>query len=542
MTDALEEVLRHFPSARKNGAGWKAMCPAHADKNPSLAITEKDGKILLHCHAGCSQESVFTAAGLDSGDLVTEPNKKSRIVATYDYHDENGAVLYQTVRYEPKDFRQRHSDGNGGWTWNLNGVRRVLYNLPEVLKSDHVLIVEGEKDVEKARTFGLVGTCNSMGAGKWRDEYSDTLRGKNVTIIPDADEPGRKHAEQVAQSLHLKAASVAICRLPEPIKDLSDYPLSSESLIELIKQAPAWGEAKSPTQSLGSYSTAQLFAVQSVNVEWLCYPFAAIGLTSIIDALPKIGKTRFILEGIKASRSNKPFLSLATKLMRVVYVSEQSAASLAMQAREVGFTGEEPIEELRWITRENWSRFAFTDFLARLENEILKGKNYNCLIFDTWHTSARLEDENAASEVNRQGNLTIDVATRNGLALILGRHDRKSGGDVGLSGRSSIQLSGLVDVILHLVRIAGKDNQRKLELIGRVPNLPSEQLIELVGSEYVNCGVPEARLSNVDQVRAWHKENAAITAAQIVDMFAAQVPSVKVTQRTAQRYLKDVTK
>ena len=62
---------------------------------------------------------------------------KPCIVATYSYHDENGALLFQTVRYEPKDFRQRRPDPAkpGQWLWNLHNVRRVLYRLPEVKKA-----------------------------------------------------------------------------------------------------------------------------------------------------------------------------------------------------------------------------------------------------------------------------------------------------------------------------------------------------------------------------------------------------------------------
>jgi hypothetical protein len=60
--------------------------------------------------------------------------KPKKVVATYDYTHENGALLYQAVRYEPKDFRQRRPDGNGGWVWELGDVRRVPYRSPELLR------------------------------------------------------------------------------------------------------------------------------------------------------------------------------------------------------------------------------------------------------------------------------------------------------------------------------------------------------------------------------------------------------------------------
>jgi hypothetical protein len=240
-----DAILERF-QAKRVGSGFMAKCPAHADRNPSLSIAEKDSQILLRCHAGCDTRDVLGAIGLTFEDLHEGP----KLVATYDYVDENGEPLFQVCRFEPKTFKQRKRDGNGGWSWNLNGVRRVPFLLPAVLRADQVLVVEGEKDAQYAGEFmSLTAMCNPGGAGKRKDEYSEFLRGKHVTIIPDNDEPGRRHASQVAQSLAGKAASIAICDLPEGIKDLSEWPLSRESLIELVKKAPAWS-AESEDASL----------------------------------------------------------------------------------------------------------------------------------------------------------------------------------------------------------------------------------------------------------------------------------------------------
>lgn len=239
-----EEIVDRL-EAKRSGAGYMAKCPAHEDRSPSLSISQgNDGRALLKCHAGCETRDVLGAMGLTFEDLAIESGRTSKreekIVETYPYVDEKGALLFEVCRYEPKNFRQRKPDGKGGWSWQLNGVRRILFNLPAVLRADHVAIVEGEKDVRKAMDMGLTATCNPAGAGKWKPEYSDSLRGKHVTIIPDNDEPGRKHAEQVAQSLSGKAASIAICHLPERVKDLSEWPLSVDSLLDLIKKAPPW--------------------------------------------------------------------------------------------------------------------------------------------------------------------------------------------------------------------------------------------------------------------------------------------------------------
>jgi putative DNA primase/helicase len=203
MTMTTYEALQHFQHVKRAGPGkWMARCPAHEDRNPSLSISEKDGKTLLKCHAGCSTESIVFAAGLHLSDLFADSVKPQRqIVATYDYTDESGGLLYQAVRFDPKDFRQRRPDGKGAWVWNLDGSRRVLYHLPEVLQAKWLLVVEGEKDVLTAGKLGLVATCNPMGAGKWQPDYSQPLKGKPVAIIADNDPAGLTHAHDVARSL-----------------------------------------------------------------------------------------------------------------------------------------------------------------------------------------------------------------------------------------------------------------------------------------------------------------------------------------------------
>src|SRR3989344_5592337 len=94
--------------AKREGAGYKAHCPAHEDSNPSLSIREgRDGRILLKCHAGCSTEQILAALGLELRDLFAENGTGlGEIIASYDYTDEQGTLLFQVVRFPPKEFRQ----------------------------------------------------------------------------------------------------------------------------------------------------------------------------------------------------------------------------------------------------------------------------------------------------------------------------------------------------------------------------------------------------------------------------------------------------
>jgi hypothetical protein len=174
--------------------------------------------------------------------------KRKREVDTYDYTDEEGKLLYQVVRYaDPKGFRQRRPDGKGGWIWNLQGTRRVLYRLQAVLgavkEQKIIYLVEGEKDARALNYRGLMATTNSEGAGKWHPEFAKNLRGARLVILPDNDEEGRRHADKVTSSVLPVAAWVKRLELPGlPAKgDVSDWLASghtTQELLALVEEAP----------------------------------------------------------------------------------------------------------------------------------------------------------------------------------------------------------------------------------------------------------------------------------------------------------------
>jgi len=218
--------------------------------------------VLIDCKAGCKPDDIVAAIGLTMRDLFPSSNgqPRGRIVKTYDYTDEHGKLLYQVVRFDPKDFRQRRLDGQGGWIWNTKGVRKVLYRLPELLAanpSEPVFIPEGEKDVEKLRSMELIATCNVGGAEKWRNEYNEPLRHRPTVIIQDNDDSGSKQAEQVAHSLHGIAASVKVVALPNVPEsgDVSDW-LGDDGLagdlLTLADETAARLKISWPVRTVGS--------------------------------------------------------------------------------------------------------------------------------------------------------------------------------------------------------------------------------------------------------------------------------------------------
>lgn len=244
----INDVLGRLHDVKPAGRGkWKALCPAHDDANPSLSVAEGDGgRVLIHCHAGCAYSDIMAAIGLSvngngansaaTTQVKTKAQPARRIVATYDYHDAAGQVIFQKVRYEPKDFAQRRPDGNSGYIWGLGDVAPVLYRLPRLLDPatdwQPVYICEGEKDVDRLARLGITATCNFDGAAKagqktkWRPaEYNEHIAGRVVYILADNDDAGRAHAAAVADSLQGVAQAVKVVNLPGlPDKgDVSDW-------------------------------------------------------------------------------------------------------------------------------------------------------------------------------------------------------------------------------------------------------------------------------------------------------------------------------
>lgn len=214
---------------------------------------QKGGSVidwLMIEHDITAQAAMEKLGGATNGHTSTQPAQrqqvnggvKPKITKTYDYTDTEGKQLFQVVRLEPKDFRQRRMV-DGKWVWNLEGIQRVLYNLPKVIRADVVFVCEGEKDCETIARMGLVATTNVGGAKKWLPEYTAYFRGKEVVILPDNDKPGQEHLDLVRTALAKVAKSMRVVQMPEGIKDVSEFaatfPTIEECKEELIQMCEA---------------------------------------------------------------------------------------------------------------------------------------------------------------------------------------------------------------------------------------------------------------------------------------------------------------
>lgn len=228
----------------------------------------------------------------------------TKVVAYYDYRAEDGTLLYQVLRYEDKSFSQRRPDGNGGWVKALGDTRRVLYHLPElVARPDELVVVaEGEKDVDNLLKVGLLATCNPGGAGhgKWRPEYSECLRGRDVVVIADVDDEsttppfaGQKHGKAVVEALKRIARSAVYLELPQ--HDASDFLAAGGSKEELLRLAGEASKPKDTRPQLGTKTLQDLLKIQFPPPIWAVDGLLPAGLT-LFAGKPKMGKSLFMLQ------------------------------------------------------------------------------------------------------------------------------------------------------------------------------------------------------------------------------------------------------
>jgi len=237
---SFDQFLDLFPSEPRQEIrnGYNVLCPAHDDHNPSLSATLNGCKILLHCKAGCPTPQILAKLNISASDLFFADSQTSMLEVTYQYHNESGQLLYEVLRYNPKSFKVRRPGSKDSWIWNLGVVRPVLYHLPDIIRAiangDDIYVTEGEKDCDSLWALGLIATTNPFGAGKWREEYSESLVGANVVVVPHNDDQGRKHAINVIDSLEGKVKSLQVLDIPSTAKDVTGWLEQGHTVEDLL--------------------------------------------------------------------------------------------------------------------------------------------------------------------------------------------------------------------------------------------------------------------------------------------------------------------
>lgn len=309
MSALTELVLPKFEKVNRSGGGYMVRCPAHEDGSASLSVAEgKEHPVVFHCFAGCRPDDVLAALDLTWEDLskpreqqedrLRQPRRNGRafaasgFVATYEYRDEQGELLFEVCRTADKKFRQRRPDPSqpGRHLWTLGDTRRVLYRLPELIAAikngEVVYIAEGEKDVENIRRHGFAATCNAGGAGKWRPEYAEYFREAVVTICADKDDPGQAHARQVRDALLEVDATVEIVEAARG-KDISDHLAAGLGLDEV---EVTWTNDK-PTVVELAPDLDEFLAVEDEPYDWLIEDLLERGDRVLLTGFEGLGKS-----------------------------------------------------------------------------------------------------------------------------------------------------------------------------------------------------------------------------------------------------------
>ena len=469
------------------------LCCFHEESNPSLSINVHTG--LYDCKACGAKGDVFTfyrethhcdfntaikelaaQAGVNGG------NGKKTEICRYPYVDEQGERLFDAVRFSnPKTFRQGHYK-NGKFVWNLKGVRRVLYRLPEILKADEVLIFEGEKDVDRAAKMGFVATCNPMGAGKWKAEYNECLRGKKVFIVSDLDEPGQDHAADVAGQLAGIAAEVRVVELPGlgPIlpkhgKDFSDWVELLDGQEDAKEKLTALMEDAKPAVDFDGPETItakDLSNLEIPPIKWAVDGVIAEGLT-ILAGKPKMGKSILAMNlCISVAIGTKALGYADCKTGGVLYLALedvkrrlQSRLNTMMLPEQLN--GEGMPENLHFATE--WPRMG-NGGIKQLREKIKSIPGIKMVVIDTLKMFRPTDSENKKVYDADYDPISAlkKVADEFNIAVVIIHHLRKSASeDVMDTLSGSFGLTGASDTNIVVERSTAATSDAVLHVVGR---------------------------------------------------------------------------
>lgn len=324
---------------RKRGNEYYAKCPVHKGNDyDSISVKEGDDRrILVKCHSqNCSFQEITEALGLRMSDAFEQSNHKTelKLVDRYEYIDENGKLSYSVLKYVDnngnKTFRQQNSKGE----WNIRGIKRIPYNLVELIDSDTVYIVEGEKDVETLRKINVVGTTFPGGCKKKTSEvkqYKDYFKDKIVFILRDNDEVGKEHGRVVYEVISEVAKRCKIVDLPGLPKkgDVTDWLADGKSKEELEKAII------DSSKGLRVYTIGEFLDIEIPERKMLLDPVIREQDVNMIYSGGGVGKTYLMLMMAAAlSQGAKCFEDrwFAPEPVHILYVDGEMPA-ISMQQR-----------------------------------------------------------------------------------------------------------------------------------------------------------------------------------------------------------------
>lgn len=393
---------------------------------------------------------------------------EKNIVAYYPYVDEKGNVLSYCVRFEEigkeKTFRQWQKKGDN-WIQNIKGVRRVLYNLPEVIKSQNIIIAEGEKDCDNLVKLGFTATTNPSGVNNWKPEFSQFLIGKNVVILPDNDEQGQRHTDRLASDLMNLAASIKVVNLPglDHKGDVTDW-LSKggekEKLKALISSTAPYKKNDSTL-----INGLDLFKKEFKPIKWAVHDILAEGC-SILAGKPKCGKSILALNiCIAVAAGTKALSNIDVEPGPVLYLALEDVQRRLKTRLQQMLCGDDPgaLKKLHLAT--NWPKMG-DGGLKKLDETIRSIPGIRLVIIDTLKMFRPVIKGNKSLYDSDYEPIAAikGIADKHCVSILLIHHLRKSdaddimdtfSGSLGLTGATDTNLilerqTGNADAVLHV--------------------------------------------------------------------------------------------
>jgi hypothetical protein len=457
MTPTKDQILRYI-EMRFHGQRitaqreLKLKCLFHDDKSPSLTFNTMDG--VWCCHAGCGEgglidfEQRLNGGSREEARLRLEEvmgaehlfeSQATKPVAIYPYVDAQGTLLFEKLRYQPKRFVQRRPLPKGGYEYRLGAVEKPLYRLPEVLKADSIIVVEGEKDADRVASLKLqsvAATTNFDGAGKWKDKDAVFFAGKKAVVFPDNDDVGRAHAERVAESVSKHAAGVRVIQLPGlaehgDISDWLDRGHTAAELVEIVRTAPNWKPRETAFDYFENGPEFLAHAALADEVEYLVEGVIPKGANGIITGWPKAGKSLALVDLLLALSTGTPWLGFkVARRVKCALISREDYPQLtARRIQELWRGGERRLDISDWLwvnSRLKTAAFFLEDdaAVAKVIAE-LRAAQIEFAAFDVFRT-LHMQDENDNTEMQRMLNQLNRIQAEAGCAVALVHHLSKA--------------------------------------------------------------------------------------------------------------------
>lgn len=233
-----------------------------------------------------------------------------RLVAEYIYHDIAGGEVFRVIRLDTgtggKQFRPLYPE-EGHWRLGDPPSLLPIYQIPLLAESkdEVVFVVEGEKAANAAQEIGLPATTSAHGAASPRKSDWSPLAGRDVVILPDADEAGERYAHEVAKLLMKLSppARVKILRLPNlPAKgDIVEFiaDCRAKGVVDVaskVKELAAQTEPEDRAEIIGGPRLKRFSDIEPVPVNWLWLYRIAVGRLSVLVGRPGEGKSFVTLD------------------------------------------------------------------------------------------------------------------------------------------------------------------------------------------------------------------------------------------------------